>query len=109
MKNAAGKSKDAKKRAPLTVCALTAREADQVEMTGERIKCSSGRHPHYSSKRAKEMVAAGICGWVGKHRQRIKFLEGRSLMKVYRRTGLAAKLGGPGEPTMQLVRGGALR
>lgn len=92
-------------REPLTVCCLYEGEANALEHHGLNVVCGNSRHPHYKRANADRLVASGEAEWVGKHKRVIRWTQGRSIMKVYRRTFPT----GPGEPTMQLVRGGAIR
>lgn len=105
------KWQDARKslREPLIVCCLYEGEANALEHHGLNVVCGNRRHPHYKRKHADKLVAEGQAIWVGKFKRVIRWQRGYSIMKVYRREGLCALLDGPGEPTMQLVRGGSIR
>ena len=84
----------------MRICVLLAEEARQLEHHGVEYQCNSGRHHHYSRRRADELVKAGQAQWVGRHKRRIKFVEAMALAKVYERNSAGETI----YCTMQLVR-----
>lgn len=67
------------------VCVLQEEESNQLEHHGIEHRCNSGRHRHYSSRRAHELVKAGEARWVGRGKRRICMMRARCWAKTYSR------------------------
>jgi hypothetical protein len=67
------------------ICVLQENEANQFEHHGIEHRCNSGRHRHYSSRRAHELVKLGDAQWVGRGKRRIRMLRARTWAKTYSR------------------------